>query len=61
MKIRFNKTFGKHYRIGWWCVFAIIPMITIARVSDVIAEIPVYCLNIKWLVWEIKINNCKSY
>ena len=29
--------------------------------GDVIAETPVYCLNIKWLVWEIKINNCKSY
>lgn len=61
MKIRINKTFGKHPTISWWCVFAITPLITIGRVADFVTEIPVYVLSIRWLVWEIKINNCKSY
>lgn len=61
MKIKINKAFGKHPNIGWWCVFAITPLITIGRVADFVTETPVYCLNIKWLFWEIKINNCKSY
>lgn len=61
MKIKIIKTFGKHPNIGWWCVFTITPMITIARVADFVTETSVYVLNIKWLVWEIKINNCKNY
>ena len=61
MKIKIHKTFGKHPTIGWWFTFAITPMITIGRVADFVTETPVYVLNIKWLVFEIKINNCKSY
>lgn len=61
MKIKIIKTFGKHPNIGWWGTFTITPMITIGRVCDIVTETPVYALNIKWLVWEIKINNCKSY
>lgn len=61
MKIRLNKTFGKHPTIGWWCDFAITPIMGVARCCDFITKNPVYCITICWLCWKIEINNNKSY
>lgn len=59
MKIRINKTFGKHPNIGWWAQLTF--GITIARVADFIREVPVYSVCIGLLLWHIEINNNKSY
>lgn len=61
MSIKINKTFGKHDKIGWWAVFAILPSIAIARSNDFIKEVPVYGIAVRWLFWELEINNNKSY
>ena len=61
MNIKIHKTYGKHPNIGWWCVFTLVPAITVARSCDFISQKPVYSIAIDWLFWNIEINNNKSY
>lgn len=61
MKIKVHKGFGKHYNIGWWCVFNILPVISVTRAAYFAKAIPAYSITISWLVWSIEINNNKFY
>ena len=59
MKIKIIKTFGKNPNIGWWVHFNF--GIVISRAADFVKCIPVYSVVIGLLLWQIEINNNKSY
>lgn len=59
MKIRIIKTYGKNPNIGWWAHFSF--GIVITRAADFFRGVPVYGVTIGLLLWQIEINNNKSY
>lgn len=59
MKIKIYKTFGRNPNIGWWAQLAF--GIVIARAADFFRGVPVYSVTIGLLLWQIEINNNKSY
>lgn len=59
MKIKIHKTFGKNDKIGWWAQLSF--GIIITRGADFLTSTPFYGITIGLLLWQIEINNNKSY
>lgn len=59
MKIKIIRTYGKNPKIGWWAHLSF--GIVITRTADFLTSTPVYGVAIGLLLWQLEINNNKSY